>query len=122
MRVKISGINIVSSQLKGALLVDLVEQREDHVLVYLREVRGRHSGKYQMMIFVLVNECVVSFPVQLAKDTPVEHSLDLIEEFPVDNLKPAVVMLYDYYEPSKTRAPHTNTCCSLVELYNKLSS
>uniref|UniRef100_A0A3P9CV66 Alpha-2-macroglobulin-like protein 1 n=1 Tax=Maylandia zebra TaxID=106582 RepID=A0A3P9CV66_9CICH len=82
-------------KLKGAQLVDRVEQREDHVVVYLRE---------------------------LVKDTPVEHSLDLIEEFPVDNLKPAVVLLYDYYEPSKTRAQHTNTCCSLVELYNKLSS
>lgn len=122
MRVKITELNIVFSQLKGAQLVDHVEQREDHVVVYLREVRGHHSEKYQMMIFVLVNECVVSFPVQLVKDTPVEHSLDLIEEFPVDNLKPAVVLLYDYYEPSKTRAQHTNTCCSLVELYNKLSS
>ena len=30
----------VSSQLKGALLVDRVEQKEDHVLVYIREVRG----------------------------------------------------------------------------------
>ncbi|XP_005937451.1 alpha-2-macroglobulin-like protein 1 [Haplochromis burtoni] len=60
-------------KLKGAQLVDRVEQREDHVVVYLRE---------------------------LVKDTPVEHSLELIEEFPVDNLKPAVVLLYDYYEPS----------------------
>uniref|UniRef100_A0A3Q3CXW5 Alpha-2-macroglobulin bait region domain-containing protein n=1 Tax=Haplochromis burtoni TaxID=8153 RepID=A0A3Q3CXW5_HAPBU len=117
--VKITELNIVFSQLKGAQLVDRVEQREDHVVVYLREVRGHHSEKYQMMIFVLVNECIVSFPVQLVKDTPVEHSLELIEEFPVDNLKPAVVLLYDYYEPSKTRAQHTNTCCSLVELYNE---
>uniref|UniRef100_A0A3Q0RUH5 Alpha-2-macroglobulin bait region domain-containing protein n=1 Tax=Amphilophus citrinellus TaxID=61819 RepID=A0A3Q0RUH5_AMPCI len=62
-------------KLKDAPLVDRIEQKEDHVLVYLRE---------------------------LVKDTPVEHSLDLIEEYPVDNLKPAMVVLYDFYEPSKT--------------------
>ncbi|XP_030600178.1 alpha-2-macroglobulin-like protein 1 [Archocentrus centrarchus] len=60
-------------KLKDAPLVDRIEQKEDHVLVYLRE---------------------------LVKDTPVEHSLDLIEEYPVDNLKPAMVVLYDFYEPT----------------------
>ncbi len=34
---------LVFPQLKGALLVDRVEQKEDHVLVYLQEVRGIHS-------------------------------------------------------------------------------
>ena len=37
-------LNITSSQLKGALLVDRVEQKEDHILVYLQRVRGIHSG------------------------------------------------------------------------------
>lgn len=30
-----------------------------------------------------------------------ELSLDLIQELPVRNLKPAVVKLYDYYDPGK---------------------
>ncbi|XP_028274575.1 alpha-2-macroglobulin-like [Parambassis ranga] len=59
--------------LKSALLVDRVEQKDDHVLMYLRG---------------------------LLKATPINHSLDLIQELPVQNLKPAVVKIYDYYQPS----------------------
>ncbi|XP_073343453.1 alpha-2-macroglobulin-P-like isoform X3 [Pagrus major] len=59
--------------LKGALQVARIEQKEDHVLVYL------HG---------------------LAKDKPINHSLQLVEEHPVQNLKPAVVKIYDYYQPS----------------------
>uniref|UniRef100_A0A8P4GF07 Alpha-2-macroglobulin n=1 Tax=Dicentrarchus labrax TaxID=13489 RepID=A0A8P4GF07_DICLA len=57
----------------SALLVDRVEQKEDHVLVYIQE---------------------------LPKDIPINHSLELIQELPVQNLKPAVVKIYDYYQPS----------------------
>lgn len=37
-------LSVVSSQLQRALLVDRVEQKQDHVMVYVREVRGIHSG------------------------------------------------------------------------------
>uniref|UniRef100_A0A8P4K7S7 Alpha-2-macroglobulin n=1 Tax=Dicentrarchus labrax TaxID=13489 RepID=A0A8P4K7S7_DICLA len=57
----------------SALLVDRVEQKEDHVLVYIQE---------------------------LPKDIPINHNLELIQELPVQNLKPAVVKIYDYYQPS----------------------
>nr|XP_033487967.1 alpha-2-macroglobulin-like [Epinephelus lanceolatus] len=60
-------------KLKGALLVDRVEQSDDHVLVYIQE---------------------------LTKDIPINHSLDLVQQVPVKNLKPAVVKIYDYYQPS----------------------
>ncbi|XP_030601194.1 alpha-2-macroglobulin-like [Archocentrus centrarchus] len=60
-------------RLKGTPLVDRAEQTEDRVLVYLRE---------------------------LPKDTPINLSLEIIQELPVDNLKPAVVKIYDYYQPS----------------------
>ncbi|XP_023284207.1 alpha-2-macroglobulin-like [Seriola lalandi dorsalis] len=60
-------------RLQGALLVDRVEQKKDHVMVYIRE---------------------------LPKDTVINHSLELIQELPVQNLKPAVVKIYDYYQPS----------------------
>uniref|UniRef100_A0AAZ1XW31 Alpha-2-macroglobulin bait region domain-containing protein n=1 Tax=Oreochromis aureus TaxID=47969 RepID=A0AAZ1XW31_OREAU len=63
--------------LKHGLLVSRVEQKEDHVLVYLEE---------------------------LPKDTPINHSLDIIQELPVDNLKPAVVKIYDYYQPGPSLA------------------
>uniref|UniRef100_A0A8C9XNQ4 Alpha-2-macroglobulin-like n=1 Tax=Sander lucioperca TaxID=283035 RepID=A0A8C9XNQ4_SANLU len=64
-------LNMVSDY--SALLVDRVEQKEDHVLVYIRE---------------------------LLKDTGINHSLKLIQEHQVENLKPAVVKIYDYYQPS----------------------
>ncbi|XP_028274578.1 alpha-2-macroglobulin-like [Parambassis ranga] len=59
--------------LKGGQLVDRVEQKDDHVLVYLRE---------------------------LLQHVAINHSLELIQELPVKNLKPAVVKIYDYYQPS----------------------
>ncbi|XP_032365424.1 pregnancy zone protein [Etheostoma spectabile] len=49
------------------------EEKEDRVLVYIRE---------------------------LTKDIVINHSLTLIQEYQVQNLKPAVVKLYDYYQPS----------------------
>uniref|UniRef100_A0A3Q3L225 Alpha-2-macroglobulin-like n=1 Tax=Mastacembelus armatus TaxID=205130 RepID=A0A3Q3L225_9TELE len=60
-------------RLKGALLVARVEQNEDHVLVYITELK---------------------------KNISVNHQLELIQELPVENLKPAVVKIYDYYQPS----------------------
>ncbi|KAK7883159.1 hypothetical protein WMY93_029333 [Mugilogobius chulae] len=59
--------------LKNALLVERVEEDKDHVLVYLKE---------------------------LPKDIAVNHQLELIRELTVHNLKPAVVKIYDYYQPS----------------------
>ncbi|CAI5669258.1 unnamed protein product [Oreochromis niloticus] len=61
------------NMLKVAPLVDRVEQTEDHVLVYLQE---------------------------LPKDMPKNYSLTIIEELRVENLKPAVIKIYDYYQPS----------------------
>ncbi|KAK9520430.1 hypothetical protein VZT92_020316 [Zoarces viviparus] len=62
-----------SVQLKGALLVDRVEHNGDHVLVYI---------------------------TQLLREVPITYRLELIQELPVQNLKPAVVKIYDYYQPS----------------------
>ncbi|XP_041665316.1 alpha-2-macroglobulin-like [Cheilinus undulatus] len=60
-------------KLKHDPLVDRVEEKKDHVMVYFEE---------------------------LPKDIPLNHELEIIQELPVKNLKPAVVKLYDYYQPS----------------------
>uniref|UniRef100_A0A668RTJ7 Alpha-2-macroglobulin-like n=1 Tax=Oreochromis aureus TaxID=47969 RepID=A0A668RTJ7_OREAU len=73
--------------LKHGLLVSRVEQKEDHVLVYLEE---------------------------LPKDTPINHSLDIIQELPVDNLKPAVVKIYDYYQPGPSLANFIKLCACFI--------
>uniref|UniRef100_A0A7N8XJ74 Alpha-2-macroglobulin-like n=1 Tax=Mastacembelus armatus TaxID=205130 RepID=A0A7N8XJ74_9TELE len=49
---------------------------------------------------LLIN--VVSSTPQLTKNVPVDHQLELIQELSVEKLKPAVVKIYDYYQPSKT--------------------
>ncbi|XP_004075835.2 alpha-2-macroglobulin-like protein 1 [Oryzias latipes] len=60
--------------IKKAPLVDRVEHKDGHVLVYLRE---------------------------LVKELPMNYSLVLEQQHVVQNLKPAVVTLYDYYQPSE---------------------
>ncbi|MEQ2316742.1 hypothetical protein AMECASPLE_035714 [Ameca splendens] len=72
--------------LEGARLVDRVEHKNGHVVVYLKE---------------------------LMKAVPVNLSLVLQQQIPVQNLKPAVITLYDYYQPSKSSCrkhtlSHTN--------------
>uniref|UniRef100_A0A8C6M9A8 Alpha-macroglobulin receptor-binding domain-containing protein n=1 Tax=Nothobranchius furzeri TaxID=105023 RepID=A0A8C6M9A8_NOTFU len=34
-----------------------------------------------------------------SKDVQINHSLELLQQIPVNNLKPAVIALYDYYQP-----------------------
>ena len=64
----VTQLNIMSSQLKGAPLVDNVEQEEDHVLLYIREVRGIHSGQYYMMLFRFITIYVSVFLLTVTKD------------------------------------------------------
>ncbi|XP_054590976.2 alpha-2-macroglobulin-like [Nothobranchius furzeri] len=59
--------------LKLSLLVDRVEHKDGHVVVYLEGLK---------------------------KDVQINHSLELLQQIPVNNLKPAVIALYDYYQPS----------------------
>ncbi|XP_068440468.1 alpha-2-macroglobulin-like [Clinocottus analis] len=70
--------------LQRAVLVDRVEQNGDHVLVYVQE---------------------------LQKDTPIFYKLDLIQELHVQNLKPAVVKIYDYYQPSDQHDTEYSSPC-----------
>ncbi|KAM3833923.1 alpha-2-macroglobulin-like [Diretmus argenteus] len=59
--------------LKHALLVDRVDQKDDHVLMYIKE---------------------------LPSATPINYSLELVQQLAVQNLKPALVKMYDYYQTS----------------------
>ncbi|KAM6987443.1 alpha-2-macroglobulin-like [Tautogolabrus adspersus] len=61
-------------ELKDETQVELVEHKDDHVLVYIKE---------------------------LSVNTPVQFDLELIQELIVSDLKPSVVKIYDYYQPSK---------------------
>uniref|UniRef100_A0A672JGJ6 Uncharacterized protein n=1 Tax=Salarias fasciatus TaxID=181472 RepID=A0A672JGJ6_SALFA len=70
----LSGFVPDTQSLRHHWTVDRVDQKDDHILVYLREVR------------------------QNSHDMEILHN-----EVPVKNLKPAVVKIYDYYQPSKKK-------------------
>ncbi|XP_041850408.1 alpha-2-macroglobulin-like protein 1 [Melanotaenia boesemani] len=61
------------TNLRQAVLVKLVEHKNDYVLVYLDE---------------------------FFRGVTINHSLVLVQQVMVQNLKPAMVTLYDYYQPS----------------------
>uniref|UniRef100_A0A3B4ZRW9 Alpha-2-macroglobulin-like n=1 Tax=Stegastes partitus TaxID=144197 RepID=A0A3B4ZRW9_9TELE len=65
-------------RLKDATKVDRVEERSGSVVVYIEE---------------------------LPQNTSISYTLELRQEVRVQSLKPAVVKLYDYYQPSKTLNP-----------------
>ncbi|XP_007575635.1 alpha-2-macroglobulin-like [Poecilia formosa] len=71
-------------KLRAAQLVDRVEHKDDHVVMYLRE---------------------------LQRGVAINHSLELQQEFPVQNLKPAVIKIYDYYQPSDQAETEYNYPC-----------
>ncbi|XP_063063348.1 alpha-2-macroglobulin-like [Engraulis encrasicolus] len=59
--------------LRGSIFVDRVDKKDDHVLVYLSAV---------------------------PKELKLRYQLTIRQDLPVSNLKPAVVKVYDYYQPS----------------------
>lgn len=58
---RINKLIIVSSQLKKSLLVDEVEQKADHVLVYIEEVRGIQSEEQKMIFSRCVTDSAICF-------------------------------------------------------------
>uniref|UniRef100_A0AAY4ACK6 Alpha-2-macroglobulin n=1 Tax=Denticeps clupeoides TaxID=299321 RepID=A0AAY4ACK6_9TELE len=60
-------------KLESSVLVDRVDQKDDHIIIYVRE---------------------------LSKGIPLFYNLMIREDIPVRNLKPAVVKVYDYYHTS----------------------
>ncbi|XP_059930638.1 alpha-2-macroglobulin-like [Gadus macrocephalus] len=73
-------------KLKSALLVDRVEHNDDHVIIYLKPF--------------------------LAVDVPINHFLDILQDIEVENLKPAVVKIYDYYQQSDQAETEYNDPCN----------
>lgn len=86
-----------------------MEDKIDHVLVYIPEVGGIRRGEPVWCADVFgVDCCVVSS--QIKKDEVISHKVVLLQEHPIMGQKPAVVKLYDYYEPSKGAPPPSRLC------------
>uniref|UniRef100_A0AAY4ACF6 Alpha-2-macroglobulin-like n=1 Tax=Denticeps clupeoides TaxID=299321 RepID=A0AAY4ACF6_9TELE len=69
----LSGFTADPDSLESSVLVDRVDQKDDHIIIYVRE---------------------------LSKGIPLFYNLMIREDIPVRNLKPAVVKVYDYYHTS----------------------
>ncbi|XP_063062489.1 alpha-2-macroglobulin-like [Engraulis encrasicolus] len=70
--------------LKGIKWVDRVEKKDDHVLIYLSQVQ---------------------------KGSPAVYKLAVQQDVPVSNLQPALVKVYDYYQPSdQSEAEYSYPC------------
>ncbi|XP_056119299.1 murinoglobulin-2-like [Rhinichthys klamathensis goyatoka] len=85
----LSGFTADTSMLKtqstsSASLVERVDSKDDHVIVYLKEV---------------------------PKNIPVSHQLQLKQIVPVKNLKPAVIKVYDYYQTSDLSETEYSSHC-----------
>ncbi|KAL7831784.1 hypothetical protein AOLI_G00293320 [Acnodon oligacanthus] len=67
----LSGFTADASDLKNRLLVERVDSKDDHVIMYMKEV---------------------------PRNSPMNYQLRLKQVLPVKNLKPAVIKVYDYYQ------------------------
>ncbi|XP_018618849.1 alpha-2-macroglobulin-like protein 1 [Scleropages formosus] len=71
-------------QLKGSAMVEQVVEQDDHILVYLRE---------------------------LQRNLPLFYMLNLVQQLKLSGLKPAVIKMYDYYQPAyEALAEYTSPC------------
>uniref|UniRef100_A0A3P9A7R6 Alpha-2-macroglobulin bait region domain-containing protein n=1 Tax=Esox lucius TaxID=8010 RepID=A0A3P9A7R6_ESOLU len=85
----LSGFSPVpESLLENYLLVERVDTKDDHVLLYLTGVRTTHFNY-------------------------------IVQQLPVKNLKPAVVKIYDYYQPSDQAETEYDFPCDIGELHYK---
>ncbi|XP_076832105.1 alpha-2-macroglobulin-like [Brachyhypopomus gauderio] len=69
----LSGFTADPSELKNSSLVERVDSKDDHVIMYLKEV---------------------------PRNTPMNYQLHIQQILQVKNLKPAVIKVYDYYQTS----------------------
>ncbi|XP_058265642.1 alpha-2-macroglobulin-like isoform X2 [Hemibagrus wyckioides] len=82
----LSGFTADPGELNKAILVDRVDSKDDHIIMYIKELR---------------------------KNIPINYKLHIKQVLPVKNLKPAVMKVYDYYQTSvQAETEYTSALCS----------
>ncbi|XP_060743884.1 alpha-2-macroglobulin-like isoform X3 [Tachysurus vachellii] len=80
----LSGFTADPAELNGRLLVERVDFKDDHIIMYIKE---------------------------LQKNIPINYELHTKQVLPVKNLKPAVIKVYDYYQTSdQSETEYTSLC------------
>ncbi|XP_037402274.1 alpha-2-macroglobulin-like [Pygocentrus nattereri] len=80
----LSGFTADPSDLKNRLLVERVDSKDDHVIMYMKEV---------------------------PRNSPINYELRIKQVLPVKNLKPAVIKVYDYYQTSDQSETEYSSPC-----------
>ncbi|XP_036453897.1 alpha-2-macroglobulin-like isoform X2 [Colossoma macropomum] len=80
----LSGFTSDPSDLKYRPLVERVDSKDDHVIMYMKEV---------------------------PRNSPINYQLHLKQVLPVKNLKPAVIKVYDYYQTSDQSETEYSSPC-----------
>ncbi|XP_036453873.1 alpha-2-macroglobulin-like [Colossoma macropomum] len=80
----LSGFTADPSDLKNSPLVERVDSKDDHVIMYMKEV---------------------------PRNSPINYQLHLKQVLPVKNLKPAVIKVYDYYQTSDQSETEYSSPC-----------
>ncbi|XP_017346260.1 alpha-2-macroglobulin [Ictalurus punctatus] len=80
----LSGFTADPGELKRGILVERVDSKDDHIIMYIKELR---------------------------RNIPINYQLHIKQVLPVKNLKPAVIKVYDYYQTSdQSETEYTSPC------------
>ncbi|XP_053502368.1 alpha-2-macroglobulin isoform X2 [Ictalurus furcatus] len=80
----LSGFTADPGELRNLILVERVDSKDDHIIIYIKE---------------------------LLRNIPVNYKLHIKQMLPVKNLKPAVIKVYDYYQTSdQSEMEYTSPC------------
>ncbi|MCI4385792.1 hypothetical protein PGIGA_G00054840 [Pangasianodon gigas] len=80
----LSGFTADPGELKNQILVERVDSKDDHIIMYIKE---------------------------LQRNIPINYELHITQVLPVKNLKPAVIKVYDYYQTSDQSETEYNSPC-----------
>ncbi|XP_058269380.1 alpha-2-macroglobulin-like isoform X1 [Hemibagrus wyckioides] len=80
----LSGFTADPAELKRGILVERVDSKDDHIIMYIKE---------------------------LQKKIPINYELHIKQVLPVKSLKPALIKIYDYYQTSdQSETEYTSPC------------
>ncbi|KAM9468622.1 alpha-2-macroglobulin-like [Clarias gariepinus] len=80
----LSGFTADAGELQNQNLVERVDSKDDHVIMYIKEIQ---------------------------RNIPINFKLHIKQVLPVKNLKPAVIKVYDYYQTSdQSETEYTSLC------------
>uniref|UniRef100_A0A6Q2XKM8 Alpha-2-macroglobulin-like 1 n=1 Tax=Esox lucius TaxID=8010 RepID=A0A6Q2XKM8_ESOLU len=95
------------------------EQNTNMIIVDMKMLSGFSPVPESLLEVRFLHFIIGIFFQQLQSAVPHNCSLDIVQQLPVKNLKPAVVKIYDYYQPSDQAETEYVFPCAIGELHYK---